>query len=268
MENSKEEYKELLARIEDIARRADSGLLAATKFLSPAEVFYAKEILAAKGLEKRAFLFGGYDGAERERLIILPSYLDGYELTPRELLFECFPDEAAELVRVVKITGSGYVPLSHRDHLGAILGLGVERDAVGDIIVTDDRTALVFASDAIAKLMLEGLTKVASDKVKLEVVGLGAGFAYKREFQSVSDTVASERLDCVVAALANLSRERAQNLIESGSCLLCYAEEIRCDRSVKAGDIVTLRGYGKFIVREIDRKTKKGRLRLTADKYV
>ncbi len=263
-----QEYKELWARIEDYAAAADNGALSASVFLSPAEVFYAKEFLTANRLDKRALFFGGYVGAERERLIILPLYLDGYEKLPRELFFECFADEASQLVKVIKITGSGYRELSHRDYLGSILALGVERDALGDIVVLDTRTAYAFVSDSVAKLMLDSLMRVGNDKVKLESIELDDSFVYQREFQSINDTVASARFDCVVASLANLSRDKAQTIIQSGACLLCYAEETRCDRAVREGDIITLRGYGKFIIREITQQTKKGRLRLLADKYV
>ena len=267
MTNSNQEYKELLARIEDIIDASDTGSLSKTKFLSPAEAFYAKKILNEKGLMHRAFFYGGFADAERERLVILPSYLDGYDETSKNLLEEYFPAEAEELITAVKLSGSGYRELSHRDYLGSILGLGVERDAIGDIIVLDSHTAYAFVLDSIAKLILEGLERIGSDKVKAEKVNLGEDFTYRREFISISDTVASARLDCVVASLTNLSRDKAQKLVESGLCQFNYVEEDRCDRAVKSGDIITLRGYGKFIVRDISGQTKKGRLRLLADKY-
>ena len=267
MTNSNQEYKELLARIEDCIDMSDTGAMSKTKFLSPAEAFYAKKILNEKGLMHRAVFLGGFAGAERERLVILPSYLDGFDETPKNLLKEYFPAESESLVTVVRLSGSGYRELSHRDYLGSILGLGVERDAVGDIIVIDSHTAYIFVLDSIAKLILEGLERIGSDKVKAEIVTLGDDFAYKRNFISISDTVASARLDCVVASLANLSRDKAQRLIESGLCQFNFTEEERCDRAVKAGDIITLRGYGKFIIRDISGQTKKGRLRLLADKY-
>lgn len=268
MLNYGQEYAELLSRIEDNISAADAGSLAATKFLSPAEAFYAKQIICTLGMNGRSLFLGGYDDAERVRLVILPSYLDGLGEEPKDMLFEYFPEEAAALVRVIKIRGSGFVSLSHKDYMGSILGLGVERDALGDIIVIDEHTSYAFVLDSIAGLMLGSLERIGRDKVNLEMTELDEDFSYKRKFQSVSDTVASARLDCVVAALANLSREKAQSFIGNGLCLLNYAEELRCDRGVGEGDIITLRGYGKFIIREIHQQTKKGRLRLLADKYV
>lgn len=266
MINSNQEYKELFVRIEDNISASESGMLAASKFLSPAESFHAKKYLAAKGIRGVVF-FGGFRGAERERLIILPAYLDSFEGEPLDLLREYFGSDMDELVRAIKITGSGYRELSHRDYLGSILSLGVEREALGDVIVINTRQAYVFAMDSVARLMLESLDRIGNDKVKLEAVSLDADFTYKREFIRVTDTVASARLDCVAAALANVSREKAQGLIDSGLCSLNYCEQTRCDKGVGEGDIITLRGYGKFIIRSIDQQTKKGRLRLIADKY-
>lgn len=268
MTNSEKGNKELLARIEDLISSAEEGILSMTGFLSPAEAFYAKEIIRSFGISDRSLLFGGYADAERKRLIILPSYLDGAQTSPDKMLFEYFSEEADLAVRVIRISGSGYRVLTHRDYLGGILGLGVERDAVGDIIILDDRSAYAFTSDSVAKLLLDSLERVGSDKVELERITLDRNFSFKREFKEINDTVASARLDCVVASLANLSRDKAQRLVDGGACSLNYAEETRCDRAVKAGDIITLRGYGKFIIRELNEKTKKGRLRLCADKYV
>lgn len=267
MAGAGQEYKELISRIEDNISVAERGVLSSTKFLSPAESFYAEKFLAARGI-KRGVLFGGFDGAERQRLIILPSYLDGLDGAPKDLLFEYFRAEADELVRAIKLRGSGYRRLSHRDYLGSILALGVEREAVGDIIVLDEFTAYVFVMDSVARLILDSLDRIGSDKIRTELVVLDENFKYTREFQRISDTVASARFDCVVSSLGNLSRDKAQALIESGMCQLNYAEETRCDKGVGEGDIITLRGYGKFIVREINTQTKKGRLRLLSDKYV
>ena len=247
---------------------SDSGVPAKTKFLSPAEVLYARNLLAHRKLMDRACFIGGYDGAERQRLVVLPSYLDGIEGDPADMFREYFPDDAKTVARIIKISGSGYVSLSHRDYLGSILGLGIQRDAIGDIVISDNFSAYTFADGKVADLLISDLVKVKTDKVKVSECSSDIGLSFKREFYSISDTVASARLDCVVASLANLSRDKAQMLIASGMCQMNYVEEARNDRGIDAGDVITLRGYGKFIIRELSDKTKKGRLRLIADKYV
>ena len=92
--------------------------------------------------------------------------------------------------------------------------------------------------------------------------------ASTQKYQGFTDTVASERLDCVVAAIFNLSREKAQNLIKGGFVEFNYETASKIDVKVEANDIISARGFGKFIVRDISQSTKKGRLRLFADKYV
>ena len=97
---------------------------------------------------------------------------------------------------------------------------------------------------------------------------LPEGFEIKRSFRTITDTVASERLDCVVAALVNCSRDSAKTLITSGEAEKNYSENKKVDSLVTEGDIITVRGHGKYIIRNISDKTRKDRIRLVADKYV
>ena len=84
----------------------------------------------------------------------------------------------------------------------------------------------------------------------------------------INDTVASRRLDCIVGALTNLSREKSQNLINSGMCEVDYLPELRVDRQIDEGAVISVRGYGKFFIKAFDGETKRGRIRLSAAKYV
>ena len=96
-----------------------------------------------------------------------------------------------------------------------------------------------------------------------------SGQLYDREKTvAVNDTVASPRFDCVVGALTNLSREKAQSLINSGLCEVDHLPEIRVDRQIEAGAIISVRGYGKFTVNSFDGETKRGRIRMSAEKYI
>ena len=99
-------------------------------------------------------------------------------------------------------------------------------------------------------------------------IPLDKNMASIQKFQPFTATVASERLDCVVAARFNLSREKAQNLIKGGFVEHNYETATKIDVDTKAGDIISARGFGKFVIRDISTLTKKGRLRLFADKYI
>ena len=248
-----------------------------TPFLTPREAREATRCLAARLRAGTALLVGGYPGAERVRAILLPDYLEGLT-DPRELSddpvvalaaagFEEIAAAISAAVVPVRIKGSGYRVLSHRDYLGALLHLGVERDRIGDICVISPHEAILFCDRVMVGFFTENLTRVANDAVRLSVTEVAADFDGGRTFLPISDTVASPRADAVVAALANLSRERAQALFREGRVEIDYSPEERIDRTVGEGAVIVIRGCGKFIIRALSDKTKKGRFRLLADKY-
>ena len=116
--------------------------------------------------------------------------------------------------------------------------------------------------------MLVSLERIASDKVSVKVHDLPEGFSIEKKTVPINDTVASRRLDCIVGALTNLSREKSQNLINSGMCEVDYLPELRVDRQIDEGAVISVRGYGKFFIKAFDGETKRGRIRLSAAKYV
>ena len=253
----------LAARVEDLLGRAQRGEVTHTAFLTPAE---QKRLSRTLGGEGKTFLaFGGYKDAERQRLFLLPPYMQELdEPTLYAWLQECF----AEQLVALRVCGSGYRELSHRDYLGAILNLGIERDAVGDLCVTDTHTAVLFCDSVMADFLCEHLERVANDAVRTERIQLPEGFDGGRSFRPVSDTVASPRADSVVAALANLSRERAQALFREGAVEIDYEAADKPDRPLHEGAVIVIRGKGKFVIRSLSQQTKKGRIRLVADQYI
>ena len=260
--NEKSEAQ-LLARAGDLLCRAERGEVACTPFLTPREQRMLREGLA---FARDKILFaGGYGSAERARLYALPDYISEQEESLRgELLEEIF---AASLV-ALSVKGSGYRELSHRDYLGAILNLGIERDAIGDVCVISKNEAVLFCDRTMAEFLKSDLSRVASDVVSVKEITLPDGFDGGREFVPVTDTVASPRADAVVAALCNLSRERAQALFRAGLVDIDYEPIQKYDKELGVGTVITVRGHGKFIVRSLSDKTKKGRFRLLADRYV
>ena len=203
----------LSARLSDLMREAERGYVTHSSFLSPAEVLFAK-----KRKTPNAFFFGGYDGAEREIVFFLPEYLEAMtdNFSDTAKIKELISDTLAEEIKTVRITGSGYKKLSHRDYLGALLNLGTERSAFGDVCVTGDSTAVVFATPHVASLVKDSLEKVGSDKVKVEIMGSEFVFSFERKLSAINDTVASDRFDCVVASLCRKSRGNAKELILGG----------------------------------------------------
>ena len=260
--------KLLASRASDYLRQADRGELVCGNFLTPQEAAYTLSVMREARATERVFLFGGYAEAERKRVFVLPSFLSEFEGSCEERARLYFPEELSEAVKAIKITGSGFRNLTHRDYLGSILSLGIERPTVGDVVVLDDHSAVVFCTEKIFGYLMSGIERIASDKVSVCEFVPDSDFAAKREFQPIRDTVASTRLDCVVGALTNLAREKAQTLIRSGLCEVNYLPEQRVDVQVKTPCVITLRGYGKYNVLDFDGETKRGRLRLVAQKYV
>ena len=267
----------LYARLDDLARAAERGELVATDFLTPRERKYAEGYLSSRICEGTACVTGGYGGAERVRAVLLPDYVaglvpdcggDGMEDALRAAGLDELADGVRDIAVALKIVGSGYRELTHRDYLGSVLGLGLERDAVGDIQVVDGHTAYLVAKGEIADFLLQNLTKVATDTVRVTSLADGETVPICRRTQAINDTVASERLDCVVAALANLSRDKAQTAVRSGLVELDYEPVEDCDEIVTTPAVISIRGIGKFNVVAFDGETRKGRVRLRAEKYI
>ena len=173
-------------------------------------------------------------------------------------------------ISAVRVVGSGYRTLSHRDFLGSVLGLGLERDVVGDILVNEGEKphAVIICDRAVSVFICENLVKVGSDTVRASVLECEDIAPPERKFLHISDTVASARLDGVVASLISTSRERAKEIVLDGAVEVDYEVCERPDKVLTSPCAVTVRGFGKFRINSLADKTKKGRIRLDADKYV
>ncbi|MBR3967433.1 MAG: hypothetical protein IKJ91_10220 [Clostridia bacterium] len=262
--------KQLSARLSDLFSESQRGYITFSSFLDPAEIFFSKALINQIGAKGLCFLYGGYKDAERKCAFFLPEFYSDIieDIDDFENVFSVLEGELSEAVKAVKIKGSGYRKLSHRDFLGALLNMGIERSAIGDLCITEDNTCVLFANASVASLVLTGCERIGSDKVKTEEIPLSGNFSFERKTKPISDTVASDRLDCVVSALSSESREKAKTLILSGLVECNYSVSERTDLRVLEGDTVTIRGTGKFIIDSITEETKKGRIRLAARKYI
>ena len=273
-----EDIRLLLSRLDDLVRKSGRGEAAVSLYLTPREAKYARIHLFARLRGGTAVLWGGYPEAERVRVVILPDYTEGLAdpaalmADPVAALADGGLEDLAEIIRCavcpMLVKGSGFRELSHRDYLGSVLGLGLERDAIGDILIPDAHSAILLTDSRVGDFLTTQMEKVATDTVKVSRLPEGTSLAGTRRLQPLNDTVASERLDCVVAALCNLSREKAQMAVKAGLCELDYEAVEDCSATVDAPAVISVRGYGKFAVHAFDGVTKKGRVRLVAGKYV
>ena len=260
------------ARLEDAIRKSASGSVAHLPFLTMRERRRAERILDARGMRENYWFWGGHPTAERTCLFLLPDYLLAIlpedEAEREQEMHNYLADEITDAVMSLSIKGSGFRNLSHRDYLGAVLGLGIERDAIGDVAVQDEHSAILFCPRTLGAFLIGELTKVGSDTVRCRECVIDENFTDGKKYRPISDTVASARLDCVVAALCNLSREAAQGAVRSGLVEVDFEPEERVDTVLEPPITVSVRGYGRFILRSFDGETKKGRLRLRADQLV
>lgn len=268
--NDRPEIKALVARLEDLVAAAERGELGLTQFLTPRELYIAEEYLRGRGVPYAAY--GGYPMAERKRIYIFPDYME--ELSAEESIID-LENKISEYGYSVNITpltvrGSGYRQLNHRDFLGSAMALGVERSVMGDVVLLGDegRDAVVFCDGTISEYFLRELELVANDKVRVAVADMSAIELPKKKTEPIHDTVAAPRLDAVVSALCSLSREKGRGAVVSGLVELDFECEERPDKTVTAPALISVRGFGRFRVLSLSDKTRKGRFRLEAEKFI
>ena len=224
-----------------------------TDFLDPRQAF----ILSA--LQNRydniqVVFDGGYPDAERKRAIIMPDYRDPDAEEPGiELLAISSPD-------------AKFAELDHGDFLGAILGLGIKREKIGDIHPSDSVCHCLAALEIIEYLDLH-LRQVHRVSVLTEILPLTELKPVPIQFDVVSFTVASLRLDAVVGDVYKLSRGKVMQPIQSGRCKVNWKVEENPACELQAGDVVSLQGFGRFKLLEVEGPSKKGRIRVKAGKY-
>ena len=209
-----------------------------TCFLSEGRAELAKKVAAAYSFD-RYMLFGGYGGD---------------------------PDENAFPIFAYTVSYRRQDGLSHRDILGAMMGLGITRDSIGDILVSDDH-AVMFLNETAAKMAEQQLAKIGRAGVKLEK-GFDEDSLPQRSFKDISGTVPSLRADCIIALAVRCSRTKAEQLITSGAVSVKGEELLSGAKKLSEGDTFTIRGSGKFILDKIGGNTKKDRIYIDLKKFV
>ena len=249
-----------------------------SRFLSPAEQAVFFRTVSDGRLRQRLFFFGGCAGCDRRKAVFIPSYLEADTPTSPADIFSPVRESAVISllsdmgedagISPVCVKGSTYQKLSHREYMGSVLGLGIDRAVVGDIAVTDNHSAVIFADSKIAPYIAESLTKVARDTVKCTLSPVESDFVIPRKFDTLHLTAGSERVDSIAAALGNLSRSEAKELCFGAYVEVNYVSPVEPDRPLSEGDIVSVRGCGKFIIDSFDGTTRSGRLKFTARRYL
>lgn len=239
----------LKARVYDaVERTLKNGVPQYLGFLSEDGATIAADLLKNSGVN---FLFGGgFDDAKRVYLACLPDWCD----------------EAKFPILALTVCYNKAYSLTHRDFLGAVIALGLERDKIGDILIENGR-AVIFINRDIAPFVKEQLTKVGRVGVSV-TEGYSLPLPEASVRKDFTDTVASLRLDCVVAAICSVSRNTALEFINDSKVILNSFTQQKSTVKVSSGDTISIRGKGKFEIVNADEFSKKGRVILKYTKYV
>lgn len=248
MRNESEMHREM-ARFADLIRGAERGRRAVfSEFLTPDAQAHLIALARREGLETG--LFGGGEDAERA---VVGIWQEGCEP-------DCSP------IRIVRITWDGrYAAPQHRDVLGACLGLGLERETLGDIRL-EGSSAYVAALPVIAGYLEQHLDSVGSASVRSSEYD-GEMPAAEQGARAVVN-VPSLRLDAVLAQTLRLSRAKAQTLIRGGAVNRNWAEETRPDVELAQGDVISVRGYGRVKIHAVQGESRKGRLFIEVETFL
>ncbi len=237
---------EIERRIEDLMNRSmRTNQPTATGFLDPAELAKA-QLFLKNSTGVRYIVCGGFEGAERNRLIFIPDYYEE----------DNFPKE--EYITVIRAECS-FGKLTHRDWLGSIMGLGIKRDALGDILVCDGYADII-CTDKIAQYLADNLIKVGRYGVKTHIIDMGDILPPNPEFEVRTGTVASMRADAVVALAFGVSRTTAAQLIREGRLSVEHLLQQSTSAEIAEGELLSLRGFGRARVSRVGGTSKKGRI--------
>lgn len=246
-----------VSKIEDRIRQCRDGYyVTSTGLLDSHEQALARQVMM-HAADVRTFLYGGYEGAERRMLVCVPAAIPMTD------------EEAADgLLAVLRISKPAISrELSHRDYLGSVLGLGIDRSVTGDILVRDDGADMIIIPE-IADFLLDELVQVGRTHVSRELRPIGDLIIPEVRTQTIRDTVPSARLDSIIASAFKLSRSKASEAIRGGIVSVDHIECLKPDAKVAEGSILVLKGRGKAVLREVGGESKKGRTWVIIEKYI
>ena len=244
----------LIRRFHDLANTAyNRGICTFSDFLNLNEISNLNSIQKELSFVTIS-LYGGYREAERQIAVFAP---DAFLPTINE-----YP---ISILKICPVNKKFAQDLSHRDFLGAILNLGIDRCKIGDILVKE-ATAYVFVHKSMETFLMEQLCRIKHTSVKVEPCFEAEDI--RPSFAHIEGSVSSERLDAVMALAFQSSRNALSNLVAGEKVFvngrLCYSNS----QILRQGDIVSVRGYGKFIYQGFLSNTKKGRLFVALNKYI
>ena len=247
------ELHELIRRAEDLARKCErKNSITCSNFLTPAEQLQLEQQFQHHP-DVRLVFFGGHPDCERKLAFFLPDWVE-----------DELPDTSNE-IKAIRLEAHFGAP-GHRDYLGALLGMGIGREWLGDIWVRGEET-VVFCRPGILRHLI-GIEKVGRISVTAQEIALEAVPSPEVQKKQITFSVMSPRLDAVVAGIFRISRSEAARKIALGLVAVNYTEMGKPDFLVREGDVISLRGAGKGKLLESGGTSRKGRTFMTAERLL
>ena len=239
--------------LERLQRISDTYTSFWTDFLDPRQQLIAQNLVNRQA-DLQVRFDGGHEQAERKRAWIAPvEWHAEEEFAPVVLLHLFSLDE--------RLSG-----LKHGDYLGALLGLGIKREKVGDLYIFDDGCHLLLTPEMTDFVELH-LRQVGRARLQVERLPLQQLRYHETSFQEFYITVASLRLDGVLSDVCKMSRAKAAGPIKAGRCRVNWRVEESPSTLLREGDTVSLQGWGRFRLLEVQGVTKKGNVRVKIGKF-
>lgn len=247
--------KILLKQIEDNIRKALKKGSAATRFLTPEQLEEARRYLKFNKRIQEIDIIeeGGFIDAERKRLLLINGEWGGFE--------------AEDWLAALVVRHRRQDQFGHRDLLGALMNLGIERDTVGDLEIEEEQAILVCTPEVMNHIK-ENLTRIGRHGVQVIEIPLASLGERKIELAERTITAASLRIDCLASEIFNLSRKDVAEAIQAGRLSLNHRQVLKPDDKAETGDRIILMGKGKARILEIEGLTKKERHRIRIGIYV
>lgn len=241
---------------------AQNSMITNTQFLDIKQRQSVISIEKENSKEVNTFYYGGFDDAERVVAVFIPKFFEFDDL------FEFFaenPDENP--LTVIKIMKDKFSTLSHRDYLGSLMGLGIKREMIGDIVVNDSGCYII-CMKSISKFIMQNLERIGRGTAKMQEVDFSQICQQNVSVQEMFLSVSSLRLDNIVGSVFNLSRNSANEKILGGIVFVNGEQKLKNDFRVQQNDKIVLRGKGKAVIFEIVGESRKGKIQLKIHRYV
>ena len=269
--------KLLLNIIEDRFRRFQKSYsIVTTDFLDMTQGYLAEPFVRSHQSEW-AYMFGGYEDAERRMVVFAPDYLTVSvddigsikavsNIAELCQYFDENPEDSPIAILDVTIKQKG-VTLKHSDYLGSLLSLGIKREKTGDIMVREDG-AQIFVASEIAEYLAENYFKAGRVPLEAKVKPLSEFVPAEANIEVIRASIPSPRLDNAISAAFNVSRKSAVEAINRGIVFVDNVENKKPDYTLKGGEKLVLRGKGKAIYKGTNGTSKKGKLYAEFDRYI